>query len=103
MFFGEPRYGMQEPQNVALTIQEARQYFRPPLSIQTVYRLIWSGKIRVLDQPGVIRIPLSELQKFFGRVKVYTPSKTRSKAVKKVRAARKREAAELGAKPELVS
>jgi hypothetical protein len=61
----------QEPD--ALSVQETRHCFKPPVSKQTIYRLIWGGKIKVLDQPGELRIPLSELRKFFGKVRVYQP------------------------------
>jgi hypothetical protein len=64
----------------AVSVQEARKYFNPPPSDQTIYRLVWSGKLKVLDQPGIIRIPLSELRRFFGRVKVYKPRRTKKTA-----------------------
>ena len=61
--------------DLALTIEEiAKSYYKPAVSKQTVYRrLVWSGKVKVLDAPGPTRIPLSELRKFFGRVRVYQP------------------------------
>jgi hypothetical protein len=65
----------------AVSVQEARNYFNPPPSDQTIYRLVWAGKLKVLDQPGIIRIPISELRKFFGRVRVYKPRRAK-KAVK---------------------
>jgi hypothetical protein len=43
--------------------------------------------LKVLDQPGVIRIPLSELRKFFGRVKVYKSRRVK-KAAKSAEAAK---------------
>jgi hypothetical protein len=60
-----------EMDDTALTIQEARNFFTPKASKQTVYRLVWSGKIKVLNQPGVVRIPASELRRFFGKVVTY--------------------------------
>jgi helix-turn-helix protein len=68
----------EETEDIALTVQEARRYFKPPPSDQTIYRLIWSGKLKVLDQPGVLRIPLSELRKFFGKVVVYKPHRQKT-------------------------
>jgi hypothetical protein len=45
--------------------------------------MIWSGKIKVLNQPGIIRIPLSELRKFFGRVRVYKPRRAKKTPAQK--------------------
>jgi hypothetical protein len=67
-------------EDIALTVQEARKHFKPKPSDQTIYRLIWSGKIKVLDGPGITRIPLSELKKFFGKVRVYQPRRKTAKA-----------------------
>ena len=64
---------LKQTDDVALTVQEARNYFKPKPSDQTIYRLIWAGKLKVLDGPGKTRIPLSELRKFFGRVRAYQP------------------------------
>jgi hypothetical protein len=69
--------------NLALTVQEARNLFKPKPSDQTIYRLIWAGKLKVLDGPGITRIPLSELRKFFGKVKVYKPRRKRTGTVAK--------------------
>jgi hypothetical protein len=67
--------------NLALTVEEiARSYYKPAVSKQTVYRrLIWSGKVKVLDLPGPTRVPLSELKKFFGKVRVYEPRRKSQK------------------------
>jgi len=39
--------------------------------------MIWAGKLRVLNQAGIIRIPRSELKKFFGKVTVYKSRRTK--------------------------
>ncbi len=66
--------------DLALSVQEARFCFKPPVSDQTIYRMIWNKKLKVLDQPGVIRIPLSELKKHFGKVTVYKPRRRKAVA-----------------------
>jgi excisionase family DNA binding protein len=66
-----------ETEDVALTVREACNCFIPPVSDQTVYRMIWAGKLRVLNQAGIIRIPRSELKKFFGKVTVYKSRRTK--------------------------
>jgi hypothetical protein len=76
----EPPIAFLEP---AVTVQGAKKYFDPPPSDQTIYRLIWAGKIKVLDAPGTMRIPLSELRKFFGRVRVYKRRKSVAKEITK--------------------
>jgi excisionase family DNA binding protein len=43
----------------------------------SVYRRIYSGKIKVLSGFGRLMIPDSELQKFLGDVKVYVPRRRR--------------------------
>jgi hypothetical protein len=80
-----------EQSDIALTVQEARNYFKPKPSDQSIYRLLWSGRLKALDGPGITRIPLSELKKFFGKVRVYKPrrktAKTSAKKTKAVEAA----------------
>jgi excisionase family DNA binding protein len=43
----------------------------------SVYRRIYSGEIKVLSGLGRLTIPSTELDKFLGRVEVYTPRKRR--------------------------
>jgi excisionase family DNA binding protein len=63
----------------AFSVKEAAGLFEPKVSKVTIYRLIWAGKIKVLDGLGMIRIPRSELERFFNKAVVYTPRKTNRK------------------------
>jgi helix-turn-helix protein len=59
----------------AYTVSEVAKLLEPPVNPITIYRQIYAGNIKVLDGFGRIRIPRSELERFFNRVSVYTPKK----------------------------
>jgi excisionase family DNA binding protein len=47
----------------------------------SVYRILYTGKIKVLSRCKRLMIPETELQKFLNRVEVYAPRKRGRKAV----------------------
>jgi hypothetical protein len=62
------------------TPAEAAKLFDPPVHPTTVYRLVYAGKLRVLDHPRIL-IPRSEIEKFTSRLVDYVPRKLRRKEV----------------------
>jgi hypothetical protein len=68
----------------AYSVTETARLIEPPVHPITIYRQIYAGKIKVLEGFGRIRIPRSELERFFSKVVTYTPKK-RSKARQKER------------------
>jgi hypothetical protein len=67
----------------AYSVAEAARLVEPPVNPVTIYRKIYAGELKVLEGFGRIRIPRSELEKFFSRVITYTPRK-RTKKVQAV-------------------
>jgi Helix-turn-helix domain len=59
----------------AYTVAQAARLIDPPVAPITIYRRIYSGELKVLEGSGRLRIPRSELEKFFGRVTVYKKRK----------------------------
>jgi helix-turn-helix protein len=59
----------------AYTVAEFAKLLQPPVNPITIYRQVYAGNIKVLDGFGRIRIPRSEIERFFSRVSVYTPKK----------------------------
>jgi excisionase family DNA binding protein len=49
----------------------------------TIHRKVCAGEIKILDSPGRIRIPKSELDRFLSKTVVYTPRKKAQRKVKK--------------------
>ncbi len=59
----------------AYTVAEVAKLLEPPVNPITIYRQIYAGNIKVLNGFGRMRIPRSELERFFNRVSIYTPKK----------------------------
>jgi hypothetical protein len=62
----------------AYTVAEVARLLEPPVNPVTIYRQVYAGNIKVLEGFGRIRIPRSELQRFFTEVVTYRPKKHRA-------------------------
>jgi excisionase family DNA binding protein len=65
----------------AETLTVAQAALKLGVSDTSIYRLIYSGSIRVITGFGRMRIPRSELDKFVQKLGVYTPKKRGKKEV----------------------
>jgi excisionase family DNA binding protein len=65
----------------AETLTVAQAALKLGVSDTSVYRLIYSGSVKVITGFGRMRIPRSELDKFVKKLCVYTPRKRGKKEV----------------------